>query len=59
MKNITTSFLISLFTAISQGAFAHTTIVDQGTEGTALFTNIQIPHDCGDPTKPDNLGVEA
>ncbi len=52
MKNIIACFLMALFAAISQGAFAHTTIADQGTAGINLYTNISIPHGCGHLTKP-------
>ncbi|MGH8500206.1 MAG: hypothetical protein ACRERV_15575 [Methylococcales bacterium] len=59
MKKFINGFLISLFAAISQGAFAHTTILDQGMEGSTVRTFINIPHGCGHLTKIGNLGVKA
>ena len=51
--------MASLFFAINPLAFAHTTINDQGIEGTTVKTYINIPHGCGDATKEGNLGIEA
>lgn len=59
MKKLIRLSLISVLVAAHPSVFAHTTIIDQGTENSTLRTFINIPHGCGNSTKPGNLGVEA
>jgi hypothetical protein len=63
MRIVRSSILIVFVTAMHSNAFAHTTIADQGTEGKALRTSINISHGCG-PSEDsgkvkDPLGVVA
>jgi hypothetical protein len=57
-KKITLSSLLLTLCSASSLAFAHTTIKDQATEGTTLYTAATITHGCGDGIKP-NLPVIA
>jgi hypothetical protein len=57
-KKMTLSSLLFALCSASSLAFAHTTIKDQATEGTTLYTAATITHGCGEGVKP-NLPVIA